>query len=125
MKTKKIKNIFLFGIIFMFLGILMVSSVQAQELNIPGSDKVWEVAKGVLSDPWAIFKPLEGFKPAGIDLYGWTEDVKGFIGELQNAFALSPREAVNLVIGKTSGIIWLDTLVNYIRELIQKVSSSM
>lgn len=122
MKIKKIKNIFLFGIIFMFFGISMVSPVRAQELNIGGSDKVWEVVKGVLSDPWSIFKPLEGLKPAGLDLYGWVKDTKVFIGEFQNAFALSPREAVNLVVGKTSGIIWLDTLVSYIKELIQKAS---
>lgn len=119
------KNIFLFGIFFIFLGLVGFRPVQAQELNIAGSDKVWGVVKGVLDDPWTVFKPLESFKPAGIDLYGWTENTRSFIGEFQNALSLSPAEAVNLVIGKTSGIIWLDVMVNYLKELIQKVSSSM
>ncbi len=117
------KNIFLFGILFLFLGLIGIQSVQAQELNIAGSDKVWEVVKGVFSDPWTIFTPLEGFKPAGIDLYGLVKDIKVFIGELQNALTVSPQEAVNVVLGKTSGVIWLDTLVNFIKGLIQKASS--
>jgi hypothetical protein len=117
------KNIFLFGIIFIFLGLVGFKQVQAQELNIAGSDKVWGVVKGVLDDPWTVFKPLKELKPAGIDLYSWTEDTKVFIGEFQNALSLSPKEAVNLVLGKTSGIIWLDVMVNYIKELIQKASS--
>jgi hypothetical protein len=111
------KKYFLILLIVSFF-IFSAGEVQAQELNIAGSDKVWEAVKGVLADPWAIFKPLEGLKPAGLDLYGWVKDTKVFIGEFQNAFALSPREAVNLVVGKTSGIIWLDTLVNYIKELV-------
>jgi hypothetical protein len=119
------KNIFLFGIIFVFLGVLAATPVQAQEFKIQGSEAVWETFKGVMGDPWAVFKPLEGFRPAGIDLYVWVGNARNFIGEFQNALSLSPQEAVNLVLGKTSGIIWLDILVNYIKELIQKVSSSM
>ena len=115
---KKIKNIFLFGIILMFLGILMVEPVRAQDLNMPGSEKGWGVVEGLIKDPWAIFEPIRGFKPAGVDFYSWTENARNFIGEFQNALSLSPAEAVNLVLGKTSGIIWLDTLINFIKSIL-------
>lgn len=107
-------------LIWMAISIFIFSAgkTQAQELNIQGSEAVWEAVKGVISNPWAIFKPLEGFRPAGVDLYVWTENARNFIGEFQNALTLSPQEAVNLVLGKTSGLIWLDALVNYVKSLL-------
>lgn len=117
----KNKKFFWFGFFLILVAFVTAAPVRAQELDIPGSETVWEAVKGVMSDPWAIFEPLEGFQPAGVDFYSWTQKARSFIGEFQNALTVSPQEAFNLVLGKSSGVIWLDTLVNFIKTSIQKL----